>query len=129
MSAGVDVVNTPIIVPSPGTTLFRELNDRIEYKNFPEDWSKYLGRLVYRPKYSSKKEFYTAYIRSNEELISLKAILRRAFFTFRHTKSCFLALIMFLINLNYKKLRREHIDVVLRQDPDFQAAYEELRKC
>ena len=126
LDSGIDVVNTPIIIPSPGTTQYKKLEDKIEYKNFPEDWNKYLGRLVYHPKYSSKKDFYKAYIRTNEELISFKEILKRAFTTLWHSRSPILAFIMFLINLNYKKLRRDHLDIVLEQDDDFRAAFDEL---
>jgi radical SAM superfamily enzyme YgiQ (UPF0313 family) len=127
LKANLDVVNTPIIVPTPGTSLFEKLDHKLEYKNFPQDWSKYLGRLVYCPKSVSKKDFYKAYIASAKKLISLKEILKRSWTTLRHSKNPFHAFIFFLINWNYKKLRQDHLGFMLTDDMDFKLAYEEWK--
>ena len=127
LKANLDVVNTPIIVPSPGTSLFRKLDNQLDYKNFPEDWNKYLGRLVYRPKNASKKDFYKAYVASAEKLISLREIIKRCWTTLRYSRSPFHALIFFLINWNYRKLRQDHLRYMVTDDRDFKVAYEEWK--
>ena len=127
LKANLDVVNTPIIVPTPGTSLFDKLDSKLEYKNFPKDWNKYLGRLVYCPKSISKKDFYKAYIASAQKLISLKEIIKRCWTTLRHSKSPFHAFIFLLINWNYRKLRQDHLGFMLKDDMDFRIAYEEWK--
>jgi radical SAM superfamily enzyme YgiQ (UPF0313 family) len=125
VKAKLDVVNTPIIVPTPGTPLYEKLYDEIKFKDFPKDWNKYLGQLVYRPKAESRKDFYQAYISSAEKLISVKEILRRCLTTLLHSKSPFHALIFLLINWNYRKLRKDHFSFMVRDDRDFRFAYQE----
>jgi radical SAM superfamily enzyme YgiQ (UPF0313 family) len=125
LKAKLDVVNTPIIVPTPGTPLYHKLYDEIKFKDFPKDWNRYLGQLVYRPKAESRKDFYKAYIASAKMLISVKEILRRCFTTFLHSKSPFHALIFLLINWNYRKLREDHFSFMLKDDRDFRIAYQE----
>ena len=93
LNAKLDVVNTPIIVPTPGTSLFEKLYDDIKFKDFPKDWNKYLGQLVYRPKSESEKDFYKAYMTSAEKLVSVQEILRRCFTTLLHSRSPFHAFI------------------------------------
>jgi radical SAM superfamily enzyme YgiQ (UPF0313 family) len=127
VKAKLDVVNTPIIVPTPGTPLYKKLYDEIKFKDFPKDWNKYLGQLVYHPKAESRKDFYKAYIASAEKLISVKEILRRCLTTLLHSKSPFHALIFLLINWNYRKLRKDHFSFMLKDDKDFKLAHEELR--
>ena len=99
LKAKLDVVNTPIIVPTPGTSLYEKMYDKIKFKDFPKDWNKYLGQLVYRPKAESEKDFFKAYIESAEKLISVKEILRRCFTTFLRSKSPFHAFIILLLNI------------------------------
>jgi radical SAM superfamily enzyme YgiQ (UPF0313 family) len=125
LNAKLDVVNTPIIVPTPGTSLFEKLYDDIKFKDFPKDWNKYLGQLVYRPKSESEKDFYKAYITSAEKLVSVKEVLRRCLTTLLHSKSPFHAFIFLLINWNYRKLRKDHFSYMLKDDGDFKKAYEE----
>ena len=83
--------------------------------------------LVYQPKTESRKDFYKAYIASAEKLISVKEILRRCLTPFLHSKSPFHAFIFLLINLNYRKLRKDHLSFMLKDDNDFKLAHEELR--
>ena len=127
VKAKLDVVNTPIIVPTPGTHLYEKLYDEIEFKDFPKDWNKYLGQLVYKPKLESKEDFYKAYIVSAKKLISVKEILKRCLTTLLHSKSPFHALIFLLINWNYRKLRKDHFSFMLKNDKDFKLAHEKIQ--
>ncbi len=126
LHSGIDITNTPILIPSPGTPMYARLYDKLEFKNFPQDWTQYLGRLVYCPRKTSKKEFYEAYIVSSRKLISLKEVLRRSFRSLKWSKNPFQSLMILLFNLGYRKLRKTHLDFLLGQDPDFKLAYEEL---
>jgi len=83
--------------------------------------------LVYQPKAESRKDFYKAYITSAVKLLSVKEILRRCLTTFLHSKSPFHAFIFLLINWNYRKLRKDHLSFMLKEDKDFRLAHEELR--
>jgi hypothetical protein len=103
------------------------MSDQLEYENFPTDWNKFLGRLVYSPKSTSKKKFYKAYIASAQKLISLKEILKRCWTTMRHSRSLFHAFIFLLINWNYRKLRQDHLGFMIKDDKDFKIAYEEWK--
>jgi len=114
-----DVVNTPIIVPSPGTHLFNKLYPEIEYKNYPEDWKKFLGRLVLKPKASSKTDFYRSYIISSEKLISILEIFKRSMTTLKHSKSLVQTIVFFLINWNYRILRKKHMAFMKNEDRSF----------
>lgn len=50
--SGIDMFQISILTPLPGTTLMEQLKreDRLIYKNFPEDWDKYrLSYVVHQP--------------------------------------------------------------------------------
>lgn len=59
--SGIDSFQVSILTPLPGTALMEqfEQEDRIMYKNFPEDWDKYrMSYLVYRPDETSAETIY-----------------------------------------------------------------------
>lgn len=124
----IDIVNTPIVIPSPGTSLYKKLYCQIEFKNYPLDWNKYLGRLVYSPRKMSKKEFYKAYLFSAKKINSLKEILKRGFYSLIWSRNFFQSLMILLFNLGYRRLRQQGLSFLLEQDPDFELAYDELEK-
>jgi radical SAM superfamily enzyme YgiQ (UPF0313 family) len=128
LRSGMDITNTPILIPSPGTPMYERLSDSLDFKNYPEDWSKYLGRLVYCPRKATKKEFYEAYITSSRKLISLKEVFRRGIRSLGWSKSPFQSTMILLFNLAYRKLRKTHLDFLLAQDADFRSAHEALEK-
>ncbi len=50
--SGVDVMQTTVLTPLPGTQLFQRLEDegRLLYTNFPEDWDRYnFNEVVHQP--------------------------------------------------------------------------------
>ena len=124
----IDIVNTPIVIPSPGTPLYKKLHDQIEFKNYPLDWNKYLGRLVYSPRKVSKKEFYKAYLFSTKRINSIKEILKRGFYSLTWSRNFFQSLMIFLFNLGYRRLRRRGMSFLLEQDSDFELACEDLKR-
>lgn len=124
----IDIVNTPIVIPSPGTSLYKKLYDQIEFKNYPLDWNKYLGRLVYSPRKTSKKEFYKAYLFSAKKINSLKEILKRGFYSLIWSRNFFQSLMILMFNLGYRRLRQRGLSFLLEQDSDFELAYDELER-
>lgn len=126
LSSRIDIMNTPILVPTPGTPLYKKLCDKIDFKNHPEDWNKYLGRLVYRPRKTTKTEFYEAYILLANKINSMKQVLKRSIKSLSWTKSPFQSFLILLFNLGYRKMRQKHFSLLLEKDPDFKMAYEEL---
>ena len=127
-NSGIDIVNTPIMIPSPGTPLYDKLDYKIEFKNYPMDWNKYLGQLVYRPRNTTKEDFYKAYIISSDKLNSSKEILKRSYNSLKWSKDPFHALIISLFNLGYRNLRKKGMSHLLQKDPQFKQAYDALLK-
>ena len=128
LNSGVDIVNTPIVIPSPGTALFQKMENQLDFRHFPVDWKEYLGRLVYSPRNISKKEFYKAYIYTVNKLNSTGAILKRAFSSLLWSKNPFQTLMILFFNLGYRRLRKKGMQYLLDKDPDFKLAYDELKK-
>jgi radical SAM superfamily enzyme YgiQ (UPF0313 family) len=128
LKSGIDIVNTPIVIPSPGTTLYEKMVSLLEFKNYPQDWGQYLGRLVYSPQKISKNQFYKTYIYSAQKLNSTGMILKRAWHSFCWSKSPFQALMILLFNLGYRRLRQKGMKCLLERDADFKMAYDELKQ-
>ena len=127
-NSGLDIINTPIIVPSPGTSLFKKFYDKLELKNFPSDWTHYLGRLVYTPRDSSKIDFYKAYILSAKKITSLREILKRSLHSLFWQGNPIFAFGVMLFNLSYRNLRKRGMAHLLQNDPDYKTAYLELKR-
>jgi len=127
-NSGLDIINTPIIIPSPGTSLFKKLYDKLEFKNFPSDWNHYLGRLVYTPKDISKIDFYKAYILSAKKINSFREILKRSLRSLFWEGNLIFAFGLMLFNLSYRNLRKRGMAHLLQNDPDYKAAYLELKR-
>jgi radical SAM superfamily enzyme YgiQ (UPF0313 family) len=127
LNSRIDIVHTPIIVPAPGTLLYERLYSDLEFRDYPADWKKYLGRLVYRPRNASKKEFYEAFILSSKRIISLKQVFRRASYSLTWSRDPVQSIMILLFNLGYRRLRQKGLSVLMDKDPDFQAAYETLK--
>ena len=128
LQSGIDIINHSILIPSPGTPLYKKLYDRLDFKDFPADWNKYLSRLVYRPKKLNKVEFYKVYILSSSKVNSLKRAIRRGICSLWWSRSIFLSLMILLFNLGYRKKRQRSLSLLLKEDPDFRLAYFELKK-
>ena len=126
VNSGIDIINTPIVVPNPGTSLYKKICNDIEFKSFPIDWNKYLGRLVYFPRKVSKKEFYRAWIISARKVNSIREILKRSCNSLIWSRDPFHTLMILLFNLGHKRLREKTMSFLLEKDTDFKQAFEEL---
>lgn len=128
MKSKIDIVNTPIMIPLPRTSLYKKLHHKIEFKNYPEDWNKYLGQLVYSPKETSKKEFYEAYIILTKRINSVKEILKRSCKSLIWSRNLLQTFFILLFNLGYRRLRKKWISFLLKEDVHFKQAYDEMKK-
>ena len=128
LNSRIDIVHTPIIIPAPGTALHERLYSRLEFKDYPAAWKKYLGRLVYCPRSTTKKKFYEAFILSSRKLTSFTQIFRRASYSLTWSRDPVQSIMILLFNLGYRKLRERGLSALMEKDPDFQAAYDTLRK-
>jgi radical SAM superfamily enzyme YgiQ (UPF0313 family) len=68
--SGIDIVQISILTPLPGTILMEQLEkeDRLIYKNFPEDWDKYrFSYVVHNPVGIQEETIYRGdnYIKKN----------------------------------------------------------------
>lgn len=126
--SNLDIVNIPIVIPSPGTPLYRKRHDALDYKDYPADWNKYLGRLVYHPQKCSKEEFYKGYLKAVRKIYSLGEVLKRTLGCLMWSRSLFESGVILLTNLNYRRLRRRGISFLLREDQAFRTAYDDLTR-
>jgi len=128
LKSGIDIINTPILVPTPGTSLYKRIYNEIEFKSYPMDWNKFLGRLVYRPRNVSKSEFYGAWILLAKRLNSIKEIMKRSFNSLIWSRDPFLTLMILLFNLGYRKIRRKTMSFLLQRDLDYKLGKDALSK-
>ena len=127
-NSGIDVINTPIMIPTPGTRLYDKMLPRIVFRNYPGDWGKYLGRLVFRPVNVTPKEFYKAYIGLISGVNSMGAVLRRTWHCLVWSRSPAEAVVALVTNLMFRKLKVRAVRFLLENDPVFREAYEEWKR-
>jgi radical SAM superfamily enzyme YgiQ (UPF0313 family) len=101
----VDIPWPGVVTPYPGTTLYKRLfiEDRLLYKNYPDDWAKYIITIPLKPKNCDVTTFYNTYINFIRDVFSYYKILKRSFKTLCHTKSLFKTLITYNFNQSLKK--------------------------
>jgi radical SAM superfamily enzyme YgiQ (UPF0313 family) len=128
VNSDIDIINTPIVIPTPGTSLYKRIYNEIEFKSYPMDWNKFLGRLVYSPRKVSKREFYEAWIILAKRLNSIREILKRSLNSLKWSRDPFLTLMILLFNLGYRKIRKKTMSFLLERDLDYKSANDELRK-
>jgi len=118
LSSGIDAVQSSILTPLPGTTLFTRMmeQDRIVFRNFPGDWSHFhfmhpsigTSSLNTAEIESAMKEIWLS-------LYNKENIRRMMFRTLWRTKSLKAAYWAYASNHNYGRIALEE---VIRNDPD-----------
>jgi len=86
----IDVIEAKVYTPLPGTALYKEFdkNNRLIYKNYPEDWDKYdLTQLTYDMKNMTNDEFTKNMSLSAKKLLSPYNLFKKFIMTFIHTKN------------------------------------------
>ncbi|GAI81767.1 unnamed protein product, partial [marine sediment metagenome] len=107
LKSGVDVMQTTYLTPLPGTRLFRKLQDeeRLLYKNFPEDWDHYdMTEVIYKPLLIEPQELAHAMSESNHRLYNRLSIWRKFAKTWRATRSFTTAMWAYSSNINYRNV-------------------------
>ena len=103
----IDVIQTTILTPLPGTRLFYDFqkNDRLKFSNFPKDWNLYdMGELTYYVNKLDNEEFLsTLRIRLNK-IYSKRTLFKKFLQTWMHCKSLETALWAYSSNKNYRNV-------------------------
>lgn len=103
----IDVIQTTILTPLPGTRLFNDLvkSNRLLYTRFPEDWKNYdMTELTYRLSKMGSHEFYKVYKKNSEKFYSRFNLTRLFFRTWMATKSIEAANWALSSNMNYRNV-------------------------
>ena len=96
----LDIPWPGILVPYPGTKLYKRLEkeNRIIYKNYPNDWSKYNSKVVFNPIGYSDNDFVDMFKSFTSNTYSNLRVLSRTLSTYKYSKSLFQSLIVFMLN-------------------------------
>ncbi|MCK4250906.1 B12-binding domain-containing radical SAM protein [candidate division WOR-3 bacterium] len=107
LKSGVDVMQTTYLTPLPGTRLFSKLQDeeRLLYKNFPEDWDHYdMTEVIHKPLLMEPQELTHAMNESNQRLYNRLSIWRKFAKTWGATRSFTTAMWAYSSNINYRNV-------------------------
>ncbi|ACL70108.1 B12-binding domain-containing radical SAM protein [Halothermothrix orenii] len=103
----VDVMQTTILTPLPGTRLFKKLSDegRLLYNNYPDDWVHFdMTEVTYNPVHMTPEQLSQLMSTSNCRLYSMKVILSKFFKTLFSTKSLSASIWALSSNFNYRNV-------------------------
>ena len=109
IKSGVDVIQTTILTPLPGTRLFKNLEqkNRLLYNNFPKDWNHFdMTEVVFRPEKMTADELSYQMNKIDGQIHSWSTIIKKAFRTFTHTKTFSATMFAFGSNINYRNVGR-----------------------
>jgi radical SAM superfamily enzyme YgiQ (UPF0313 family) len=107
--SGVDVMQATVLTPLPGTRLFHHLEqeDRLLYKEFPQDWARYdMTEVVHRPSRMDPASLLETMRRCSQRMHSRRVLLRKALRTLRETRSLSATLFAWRSNINYRNVSR-----------------------
>ncbi|MHB8455372.1 MAG: B12-binding domain-containing radical SAM protein [Acidiferrobacterales bacterium] len=105
----IDAIQMTLETPLPGTAFYRQMvaENRLLLNNFPNDWRHYtIFEPVFRMKNMSPREAYEGLLNAYEEVSSFNSSMKRAWRTFKTTRSLFSTGISFSWNYQaYKTIR------------------------
>ncbi|MDH5680726.1 MAG: B12-binding domain-containing radical SAM protein [Spirochaetota bacterium] len=104
MKIGVSLPELFILVPPPGTPVFKEFNEagRLLHK----DWDNYkVSEVVFQPSQMSPEELSEGYWRTYDRFYSIPSIIKRMFR--RRTRGILFNIYMLKVNLNYRRVVRK----------------------
>lgn len=88
----IDAIQMTLETPLPGTAFYRQMVDegRLLLTNYPDDWKHYtIFEPVFRMKSFSPREAYQGLLNAYTEMSAFKTSVKRAYRTFRFTRSLF----------------------------------------
>jgi radical SAM superfamily enzyme YgiQ (UPF0313 family) len=103
----IDVIQTTILTPLPGTRLFYDFqkSKRLKYTNYPKDWDLYdMGELTYYINQMQNEEFLKTLKRCLNKTYSKWTLYKKFLRTWFHCKSLETALWAYSSNKNYRKV-------------------------
>ena len=104
MRVGVSLPELFILVPPPGTPVFKEFSEsgRLLHK----DWDKYkVTEVVFQPTKMTPEELSDGYWRTYDRFYSIPAIIKRMFW--KRTRGILFNLFMLKVNLTYRRVVRK----------------------
>jgi radical SAM superfamily enzyme YgiQ (UPF0313 family) len=103
----MDVMQTTILTPLPGTRLFEQLRSggRLLYTDYPRDWEHYdMGEVVFRPRGMPAETLTQALWDSNRRIYARPVMARKALRTLFETRSPTAAMFAWQSNVNYRSV-------------------------
>ena len=113
MSSRVDVMQTTVLTPLPGTRLFERYlqEERLLYTNFPRDWDHYdMTEVTYLPGKMTPHELTHWNNKLNKQMYARNVLTRKAFQTLWHTHDMTATAFAWSSNLNYRNVSNGHVD-------------------
>ncbi|MBN1305088.1 MAG: B12-binding domain-containing radical SAM protein [Anaerolineales bacterium] len=106
-ASGVDVIQTTLLTPLPGTRLYQKYleEDRLLYTEYPQDWQHYdMTEVIHSPGKMTPARLEQVMAECNAALYSWPVLLAKAFHTFRNTRDMTAAMFAWNSNINYRKI-------------------------
>lgn len=107
MGAGIDVMQTTVLTPLPGTRLFERYHreGRLLYTNFPDDWFHYdITEVIHRPGKMTPEELAASTDCVNKRLYAKGRLARKALKTLWRTRDMTAAMFAWTSNQNYRNV-------------------------
>ncbi len=115
MGAGVDVMQTTVLTPLPGTRLFERYHQegRLLYTNFPEDWNHYdMTEVIHWPGNMTPEELARLNDCLNKRMYAKGMLARKALETLWRTRDMTAAMFAWNSNLNYRNVGKGQREVI-----------------
>jgi radical SAM superfamily enzyme YgiQ (UPF0313 family) len=107
MRSGIDVMQTTVLTPLPGTRLFEryQKEGRLLYTDFPQDWDHYdMTEVIHRPGSMDKERLTEVMDSLNKRLYALPVLVCKAISTFWQTKDKMTTMFAWNSNINYRNV-------------------------
>ena len=109
--SGVDVMQTTILTPLPGTRLFNRFTQegRLIYDQFPQDWVHYdMTEVVFSPDHMTPVELDLGMVAANKAMYSTTRLFSKAIKTLFSTKNMMTTMFAWSSNQNYRSVAGDH---------------------
>jgi len=117
MRNGIDVMQTTILTPLPGTRLFDRYfqEGRLLFSNFPKDWDHYdMTEVTYLPGKMTPEELTRLNHCLNKQMYASNVLTRKALQTLWHTHDITATAFAWSSNLNYRNVSKSLAERITR---------------
>ena len=115
MGPGIDVMQTTVLTPLPGTRLFERYRqeERLLYSDFPKDWDHYdMTEVTHWPGKMTPEELARLNNYLNKQMYAKRVLARKALQTLWHTKNITAATFAWHSNFSYRNVGKGQRDMV-----------------